>query len=180
MSGSISNLPGHVSFTGPRNTIAKDGSDEDQGPGTTGGKPAHIPTQDEIAVKAALSFHHLMKMVKDQGFDYSHPVDEYAPQGGNGLVAQSVTVQADYDMPERITNVFAVIPIGTTFAQLQLGQRTIVIYSGAALAAYQTFQLSQTGIILNSDDPRILTVTGSTGTPYLGLTGFALTRGQFS
>lgn len=119
-------------------------------------------------------------MLADKGFDYTHPVDEYAPQGTPGPV-QSLTIQSDYDMPERIETILVVIPVGATSALLQLGQRSIQYYSGAALTTPLVVSNHVSGIIINSDDPRILTFTGTiTSQPYLGLTGYALTRGQFS
>jgi hypothetical protein len=164
----------------PRNVIATAGTDRDQGPGTPGlGVP--VPSDASIARIIQLGQAHLLKMLSDQGFDYSHPVDEYAPQGSPGP-QQSVTVQPDYDMPERIEAITVVIPVGATSALLQLGQRSLQLFSDAtALTAPIAQSFEVRGIILNSDDPRILTLTGAiTSQPYLGLTGFALTRGQFS
>lgn len=170
----------------PRNTIAHTPGTpgQDHGPGTAG-KPGRTPTEDQIAVLAALRFHHLMQMLQDQAFDYTHPVDEYAPQGMPSAAAAagllSVTVQPDYDMPERIETILVIVPAGATSALLQLGQRTLQLYSGAALAAPQVINMHVAGVILNSDDPRILTLTGATtSAPFVQLCGWALTRGQFS
>jgi len=237
-------------LAGTRNVISEAGADQDTGAGTPG---IRIPPVDpaEVLQKEALKRTHLLQMMDDRSFDYSHPVDEYAPQGAPGPV-QAVTVQPDYDMPERINAITYIIPAGTISASLQLGQRTITLYAsppvtapavpastvaqqntagipvqvvitggtitavvvngitvGAAAGTYTvpaygaisiTYSVAPTwawtalglaaplasallvfGIILNSDDPRILTLTGTiTSQPYVGLAGFALTRGQFS
>jgi hypothetical protein len=162
-----------------RNAIDTSGSGTDQGQDTQG-IAVPIPTDASVARIIQLGQAHLLKMLSDQGFDYSHPVDEYAPQGNPGP-QQTLTVQPDYDMPERIESITVVIPVGATGASLQLGQRTIQLYSGAALTTPEVLTMEVRGIIINSDDPRIITFTGAvTSQPYLGLAGFALTRGQFS
>lgn len=162
-----------------RNAIDTSGSDVDQGQDTQGIE-VPIPTDASVARIIQLGQAHLLKMLSDQGFDYSHPVDEYAPQGNPGP-QQSLTVQPDYDMPVRIEAITVVIPVGSTGASLQIGQRTLQLYSGAALTTPTVLTMEVLGIILNSDDPRIITFTGAvTSQPYLGFTGFALTRGQFS
>jgi hypothetical protein len=177
---------------GTRNAIVTgvEGMDTDQGP--YGNKPTADPqpTSEQIVQHAAMKFRHLMQELKDQGFDYSHPVDEYAPQGMSVNMLQfptTITVMPDYDMPEKIENVLVIIPSGALSCTLQLGQRTLNLYAGgtgAGLVSPMVITIPQAGIILNSDDPRILTLTAGTGgifsAPYLGLTGFALTRGQFS
>lgn len=173
-----------------RNTIVTGpaGLDTDQGP--LGNTPTSdpVPTMEQITARAALHFRHLLEELKDQGFDYSHPVDEYAPQGmpapAAGITyANVVTILPDYDMPEKIENILVIVPVGATLATLQLGQRTLDLYSGAALTAPLLITVPHAGVILNSDDPRILTISPAgtiTSAPYLGLTGYALTRGQFS
>ena len=164
----------------PRNAIVP-GTDVDQGPDAEGIKIPSI-TEAQIDRVVALAQRHLLKMLEDKAFDYTHPFDEYAPQGSPGLVVtNSITVQSDYDMPERIESILTITPVGATGTLLQLGQRTLQLYAGAALVAplVQSFHVS--GMILNSDDPRILSFTGTvTSQGYLGLTGYALTRGQFS
>jgi hypothetical protein len=125
-----------------------------------------------------------MAMIKDQAFDYTHPVDEYAPQGMSSTMAlypNIINVQPDYDMPERIEAITVIIPVGATLAVLQLGQRTMTLYSGPVITTPIVTSVQCRGIILNSDDLRTLTITGGlTTAPYLGLCGWALTRGQFS
>jgi len=141
-------------------------------------------TDAQMQRTIALAAAHLMKMLKDQAFDYTHPVDEYAPQGmslASTTFPAVINVQPDYDMPEKIENILAIVPVGTTLATLQLGQRTLFLYSGAALTTPLVVTIPYAGVILNSDDPRTLTLAGViTSCPYLGLTGWALTRGQFS
>jgi hypothetical protein len=135
-------------------------------------------TPPEIAMFAQVEQLRYLRLQKDQLFDHSHPVDEYGPPGNPGAVT-TFTIQPDYDMPEKIDNIVYVIPVGTTLAQIQLGQRTINLYQGAALTA-PIASFLPIGCILNSDDTRQCTFTGATGQPYVGLSGFALTRGQFS
>lgn len=169
-------------MTGHKHNVQPDWA----GPGIPGteGHPVKEPTHEEIAVAAALKFHHLMKMQDDRAFDHSHPVDEYQPQGlstSSASFPNQLIIQPDYDMPERIEAIFSITPVGATLAVLQLGQRILTFYSGAALTTplVQTHQVR--GMILNSDDQRVFTLTGAlTSAPYIGLTGFALTRGQFS
>lgn len=171
-------------FSSPRNTIAHTGDDLDHGPGTKGHKQPVI-TPEQASLFAAVDFRHKLQMLSDQAFNYSHPVDEYAPQGmpspasGAGLL--TITVQPDYDMPERIETILVIIPVGATSALLQLGQRTMQLYSGVALTVPSVINMHVSGVILNSDDPRVLTLTGATTSAgFVQLCGWALTRGQFS
>lgn len=172
-----------------RNTIVTSpaGLDTDPGPyGSPHSAPdrAEHPTPEQIAGRAAVKFSHLMAMIKDQAFDYTHPVDEYAPQGMSSTMAlypNIINVQPDYDMPERIEALTVIIPVGATLAVLQLGQRSMTLYSGPVITTPIVTSVQCRGIILNSDDLRTLTITGAlTTAPYLGLCGWALTRGQFS
>jgi hypothetical protein len=118
--------------------------------------------------------------IHSKSFDYSYPVDEYAPTGNPGAI-NMIQALPDYQMPERITTIMVIIPVGTTYAQLQIGPRTWQLYSGTALSTPLILPMPVHGIILNEDDPRILTLTGTIGSqPYLGLTGFALSKGQYS
>lgn len=167
---------------GTRNEIVPGGTDRDTGPGTNGIAAAKL-TEDQIHQILAVKMIKYQQLSDNRLFDYSHPVDDYAPQGNGGaaLTFQSISVQCDYDMPVRYENVTVIVPVGATGATLQLGQRTLVLYSGAALTIPQVITLPYTGIILNSDDSRVLTFTGSVTTQgYVGLSGFAITRGQFS
>jgi hypothetical protein len=164
----------------PRVSIASRHPDPETGPDEQG---IEVPpaSHEQMLRTIALRQVQLMRMIADQSFNYSHPVDEYAPQGGTAVITNTVTLQPDYDMPERITTVTAIVPVGATSASLQLGQRTLTLYSGTALTTPGIIVLVVHGIIVNSDDPRILTLGGTLTTPpYLGLTGYALTRGQFS
>jgi hypothetical protein len=163
-----------------RNAIADVNPDPNSGPDEQG---IEVPPASHEQMSRMLALHHmqLAKMANDRSFNYSHPVDEYAPQGGTAVITNTVTLQPDYDMPERITTITAIIPVGATSANLQLGQRILNLYSGTALTAPGISVMVVHGIIVNSDDPRILTLGGTlTTAPYLGLTGYALTRGQFS
>lgn len=235
--------------------------DEDHGPGTSGHAAVTVTKEsiDRYVQGETLRYQSLMK---DMTFDYSHPVDEYAPIGNPGP-QQSLTVQSDYDMPERIEHITCVIPVGATSATLQLGPRYLQLYSSVSssapvpsqpavpasgvaqqntntypvsvvvsagtltnvavngvtvgtgdgtylvpaggaisitysvaptwvwsnaspaassgLAAPLNVTIHAGGIILNSDDIRQVVFSGLvTSQPYLGLAGWALTRGQFS
>jgi hypothetical protein len=124
-----------------------------------------------------------LSLLKNAAFDYTHPVDEYGPNGSANsvVITNQVNVQPDYDMPERIEHLAYVLPLGTTTALIVLGSRAIQVYNGPALTTIIASTLFVGGIILGSDDLRQLNLTGTlTSAPYLGLTGFALTRGQFS
>lgn len=173
--------PGEIDKLGHRNAVLHGYTDEDTGPNTNLGNAAYQPTREEMNDFFSAMQARYTRMMSDRVFDYSHPVDEYGPQGspGSTVVLASITLQPDYDMPERIEKITYSIPVGTTLASVLLGQRLIILYQGAALAVPVVGYLS-TGIIINSDDPRIFTCTGSTGVPYFGLSGWALTRGQFS
>ena len=183
MSNAPRNLPppGHGFDGDPRIRFAHHpGLDTDHGPDTTG-HTAPALTKEQLGEARSAASLRYQRLVKDKLFDYTHPVDEYGPQGGNNIIANTVIVQPDYDMPEMITGVFVIIPVGCTLAQLQLGQRNLVLYSGAALTAPLIPAIPETGLILDADDQRQLTLTGAlTTAPYLGLTGWALTRGQFT
>jgi hypothetical protein len=162
-----------------RNEIAPLQPESDQGPGTEGIRVPPVDPKDIMRI-IALSQSHLLRMLADKGFDFTHPVDEYGPQGTPGAIG-SITLQPDYDMPERIESFIVVVPVGATSALMQLGQRSLQLYAGAALAAPLVIVAPCHGIIINSDDPRNVVFTGTiTSQGYFGLTGYALTRGQFS
>jgi hypothetical protein len=181
-------FPLHLGIPGQennRNTIVTHATDTDQGPFNNPPEPAQHTTFAGVAGRLLIHMAQLVDTLKDQGFDYSHPVDEYAPQGMAAFAGATypnvINIQADYDMPEKIESITVIVPVGCTFAVLQLGQRTLNVYSGAALTTPYLFTIPFAGVIVNSDDPRTLTLTGTlTSAPYLGLSGFALTRGQFS
>lgn len=166
-----------------RNAIvpaSKGESDRDQGYGTIGEHINSMSKQDLLQLVAYQSLRY-QKLGDDRMFDHSHPVDEYQPQGNAAVITNTLTLQPDYDMPEKIEAITCIVPVGTTLANIQLGQRQLVPYSGSALTAPLIVLLDGIGLIINSDDPRILTLTGTvTSPPYLGLTGYALTRGQFT
>lgn len=128
---------------------------------------------------AALA-HHSVELVRQSRmlYDHSRPVDEYQSTPGwpaNGLIEVTPT----YEMPERIEAILAIIPVGVTLAQLQLGDRWITLYQGAALTASLTVVLPHLGIVLSRDDARYLQLTpgvqpgGATGGVHLELMGFA-------
>jgi hypothetical protein len=161
---------------GNRNSVLAGYTDTDEN--RPEGHSTRTLTPPEIAMLAQVEQLRYGRMQDNRLFDHSHPVDEYGPPGNPGPVV-SFLIQPDYDMPEKIDNIVYVIPVGTTLASIQLGQRTINLYQGAALTT-PIASFLPIGCILNSDDPRQCTFTGATGQPYVGLSGFALTRGQFS
>ena len=176
----VLNSGGCAIEAGTRNEyVPGPGSDSDRGPGTHGVEAAAL-TDDQIHQILAVKSIKYQQLADNRLFDYSHPADEYAPQG-TASIFSTITIQPDYDMPVRYEHITVIVPVGATSAQLQLGQRTLVLYSGPALATPLVIALPYTGIILNSDDPRILTFTGTLTTQgYVGMSGFAITRGQFS
>jgi hypothetical protein len=170
-----------VSFRkmGNRNAELTGYTDQDTGPNTVGEEVKPLSVAGAQAMIAAQLLRY-QRMQADHMFDYSHPFDEYGPPGSpDAVVVSTFQIQPDYDMPERVEHIAYSVPVGTTFASVQLGQRLIVLYQGTALVTPLVGALF-TGIILNATDNRIVTFTGATGTGYLGLAGFALTRGQFS
>lgn len=112
----------------------------------------------------------------------ANPVDEYEyNQSGltsPGTGSQSpVTIQAAFSGEVRIESITAILPVGITFAQLQLGKRYIPLYSGAATTLLTTVNLVDQGIILNGADDRFLTWTGAaTSGYYIALSGFKAGR----
>jgi hypothetical protein len=162
---------------GPRNA-AMPGTDTDQGPDTQSQSLPKMTRQDLMELVAYQSLRY-QKFSDDRLFDFSHPVDEFQPNGT--VIASTLTVQPDYDMPEKIESITCIVPVGATSATIQLGARYLTVYSGAALAVPLIVLLDGIGIILNADDLRQVIFAGAlTSSPYLGLTGYALTRGQFS
>jgi hypothetical protein len=166
---------------GPRNGQLAGYTDRDTGPNTENAQAVKPLTAEGVQAYFSAQQLRYLRMLSDQVYDRSHPVDEFGPPGSaDAVVVNNFTIQPDYDMPERIEEIAYSIPVGCTFAAIQLGQRYIVLYSGAALAVQLTGYL-KTGVILNATDNRNVIMTGAlTTSPYVGLSGFALTRGQFS
>jgi hypothetical protein len=160
--------------------------------------PHHIPTREDVSLAFQVELSKYVGLLKDKAFDHTHPVDDYAPQGSfanNVPVAGStisLNIPTDYDMPVRYEGIHVVIPAGALTVTLQLGQRLIPVRTADATAdpgqtEPATFSFTFTGMILNSDDLRVLTVTYGAGAagqvftmPFVSLTGWVLTRGQFS
>lgn len=117
----------------------------------------------------------LLLRIARQVYDHSNPVDEWESQ----TTAPPATVELfpDYEIPERIDCITASLPVGVTSAVLQLGQRYLTLYSGAATTVQTIVHLPVTGMILVRNDRRVLTFTGAlTSGFYLGLTGYCLER----
>lgn len=107
-------------------------------------------------------------------YDHSNPVDEY--ESSLGVPASNmVEIQPSYEIAERIECIFASLPVGITAATLQLGDRQIVLYNGAATVLQTIVTVQGTGMILNRNDVRRLTFTGAPTTGfYIGLTGHTM------
>lgn len=195
----VINAGGCAISVGSRNAIVPgNASGTDAGPGTNASVIEKVSEQVLYAAAVGESLRY-QRLQHDAEYDYSHPVDDYTPQGmlatdspAAGAEIQ-LQMQPDYDMPIRYESVAVLIPAGALTVTLQLGQRTWQLRTQNATAdpGQQNpawIQLPFTGIILNSDDPRILTTvyagTFTTGQvssmPHLSMTGYALTRGQFS
>lgn len=113
--------------------------------------------------------------ISRQLFNVANPVDEWSGAGvpDDGIIR----MQPDYELPERITNVIVSLPVGATGCTLTLGERTIVLYSGAATTSQTLISLPFSGLILGRNDTRTLTITGvCTTNYYVNLSGHALER----
>src|SRR5215471_2088589 len=98
---------------GNRNQIVPGAADVDHGQDTKG---AEVPalTEAEIAKRLALISLRYQRYGYDREFDYSHPADDYAPQGtfAAAVIASTLTVQPDYDMPVRYDSLTVISPVG--------------------------------------------------------------------
>lgn len=147
-------------------------------------EPSTVPTvyNETTTGDALLSAmaHHALELDRQSRmlYDHSRPVDEYIstpgwPAGGY------IEVTPTYEIHERIESILAVIPIGVTNAQLQLGDRWLTLYQGVALTSSLMVNLHNLGIIIGRDDARYLQLTpgaqpgGATGGVHLELMGFA-------
>jgi hypothetical protein len=192
---------------GTRNAVLPGYTDRDTGQNTEG-FPRKQLSREEVGMYFDAMQARYMRMMANAVYDQSHPVEDFAPVGmltsGSPAPGSTMTlnIPTDYDMPVRYEAVSVVIPAAALTMQLQLGNRVIGIRSvqtpitgtvdfGQLEPALFVFPF--TGMILNSDDARVLTVTyanvvasatqqgNSTPTePFVSLTGFALTRGQYS
>lgn len=180
---------------GTRNAVLPGYTDRDE---TRKGVQVEPKTAEQVALYFEMMQARYARLQSDQLFDHSHPVDDYAPQGmlANGTPAPgsaiNLNIPTDYDMPVRYTSIAVLVPAGCLTLQLQLGQRVLQLRtasSGTDIGNVQPawMNLTFTGIIVNSDDPRVLTgsyaaqaTTTPPTEPFVSLTGFALTRGQYS
>lgn len=203
-----------------RNGVLAGYSDDDQGPNTQNAQRVDPITKEQAGLYFQAQQARYSRLLATKIYDTTHPVDEYAPQGESfihtsavlGLYGTTVTLNLlpDYDMPVRYENISVLIPSAALYVTLQLGQRTWVLrtqqqpvsgFGGAVLTDIGQMSptwmtLPYTGVILNADDPRILTVqyqsligpnatSGQPGSstasyPALQMSGFALTRGQWT
>lgn len=129
---------------------------------------------DEAKLKLATAQLAELKRQSRMLYDHSNPVDEYETSTGqpaNGIV----TIMPNYEIAERIEAIIASLPVGTTSAVLQLGDRFIVLYSGAATVLQTLVNLQDVGMILNRSDVRQLTIAGVLTTGfYIGLSGHTM------
>lgn len=133
-------------------------------------------TDHERAVLGTL-FHQrkTLTRISRQAFNHANPVDEFQTSSFDGALVYRW--YADYEIPERIEGILVSLPVGITGATLQLGQRYIPLYSGAATTLQTLINLNGLGLILDRSDARILSVTGAPTTPFhVELTGYALER----
>lgn len=138
---------------------------------------AYAVSEDETAeahFKMLAAQHLELQRQSRKLYDHSNPFDEFqsssgAPAGG------TITVNPDYEIPERVEAILASLPVGITYAELKLGERLIPLYSGAATIVQTLINLQGLGMILNRSDPRVLNFTGVPTTGfYIGLFGHTL------
>lgn len=192
---------------GTRNAVLSGYTDRDTGQNTEG-QPVRPATAQDVHLYFEAMQARYTRLLAAQTYDHSHPVDDSMPQGmlTNGSPAPGSTltfsIPTDYDMPVRYESCAVLIPAGALTVTLQLGQRfltlrvaqnppTGTVDPGALEPAWMN--LTFTGLILNANDPRVFTVTyanvapsaAQAGTttptePFVSLSGYALTRGQWS
>lgn len=134
---------------------------------------------DTEQAKLQMLFAHRQELLRQSRklYDYSHPVDEWVSDATPN--AGPIEIQPDYEIPERIEQITASLPIGITSATLQLGQRNIILAAhGATATTSQTLvSLSYIGMILGRSDRRVLSFTGVPTTGfYIGLGGHCIER----
>jgi hypothetical protein len=192
---------------GTRNAVLTGYTDQDTGQNTDG-RPVRPKTAEDVSLYFQAMQARYTRLLAAQLYDHSHPVDDYMPQGmlANGSPALGSTtilnIPTDYDMPVRYESCAVLIPAGALTVSLQLGQRNwqLRVAQNPLTGTVDPGQLEPawifvpfTGIILNANDPRVLTCTyanvvasatqvGTTTPtePHVSLTGYALTRGQWS
>lgn len=129
------------------------------------GLDVHELTDHERAVLGHL-FHQSKELtrISRQLFNHANPVDEY--QTSSFGADLTYIWYADYEITERIEGILVSLPVGITSATLTLGQRNIVLYSGAATTVQTLVNLNGLGMELERSDRRQLTVTGVPTTPF--------------
>jgi hypothetical protein len=106
-------------------------------------------------------------------WDRQHPVEEWQDGYYNG---QPVTIQPVARVT-RIESITVIIPVGCTNAILQLDQRVMQLYTGAALTVPQIVNMTNLGMILNENSIRNLTLAGApTSQFFVSLAGHAMER----
>lgn len=141
----------------------------------------HTPvlTDDEgIAqqLQALVNVNTMLKRISRQLFNYSHPVDEY--QKFSSSSQSPVTIPVDYDLTVLYESALYSLPLGCTSAVLTIGtNRSITLYSGAAITVQQAQILPHLRMVAEPGDKRLLTVAGALTTEgYIGLMGHAYER----
>lgn len=131
-------------------------------------------TTMDMFLKSQAALHMQLVRINRQTYNKSRPVDEY--QGLNSPTLQ-LTWLAEYALQERIESITASLPVGITTAVLQLGQRFITLYSGAATVVQTLVNLQGLGIIIGESDNRALVMTGAPTTGvFIAMAGFCLER----
>lgn len=146
------------------------------------GNPPHpvLLSEDErynALFNLMLSQHMYTKRLRRMAFNYSNPVDEYAPIGQT-LDNNPVNIVPDYGTTVIYQTILYSLPIGTTSAVLRIGAtRNIQLYNGAATTVQQALTLPHLTIIATANDERILTLAGAgTSDGYINLLGYAFDR----
>lgn len=124
-------------------------------------------------IRLQLELHQVAMRILRQLYQHANPIDEWVNLPAGTAQEQ---IQPDYSL-ERIEAILAIVPAGVTSMTLTLGQRTIPLYAGAALATSQVVNPNNLGIILTENDKRIVQFTGTSTQPsYVGLMGHVLER----
>jgi hypothetical protein len=137
--------------------------------------PLVAPGEQEYTKMVALALLHLKNEISKLPVmidDRSKPVDEYNVQSLAAESTSSITVQAQYETPERIDNIIITGPANAAVS-LQLGDRvwSLIIATSGIL------HIGPLGLYLGRSDNRVLTAV-TPGEYTLELMGYADTRGN--
>jgi hypothetical protein len=155
-------------------------------------QPPHAPSQENLqAVLTADKFQDsLFKLMLDhkletariarQAFNFAHPVDEYEVVGQNAsTLVNGVQIRRDTGWQQRYQSILYSLGLGVTSAVLVIGQTTLQLYNGAAIAVQQPVCLNGLGILSGPDDKLALIVGGAATTDgFIKLMGYAFKRNE--